>query len=62
MRHYGAAPATVDWEWDMPMLQDALALTSEAEISWCYGEKWRNQDLSWVQGRIGSVTRKQRGR
>ena len=45
---YGATPAEFWFEWDFPMMRDAMTLVRKEEIDWCYTEKWRRQDLSGI--------------
>jgi hypothetical protein len=42
---------------DLVDLQDYMALIPKEHAEWCYGQKWRGQDLSWVTGKIGAVKR-----
>jgi hypothetical protein len=45
---YGAQPEEFWWQWDLPMVRDAMALVSKEEIDWCYVDKWRYQNLSQI--------------
>jgi hypothetical protein len=45
---FGVQPDEYWFDWDLPMMRDAMALVSKEEIEWCYVDKWRRQDLSGI--------------
>lgn len=57
-KHYAATPEEINYHWDIQDMQDAMGLTSQGEIDWCYGQKWRGQDVEWLtKNKIGTVKR-----
>lgn len=57
-KHFQATQNEINYGWDINDLQDAMSLTSGPEIDWCYGEKWRGQNVDWLtKHKIGTVKR-----